>query len=49
MGRNEDDWHGAIGGGQLPLKFQAAHPRHPYVDDQASRRLQLTGMQKVLS
>jgi hypothetical protein len=48
MGRDEDDRYRAMSRGQLPLELQAAHPRHPHVDDQASRGLPLIGLQKVL-
>jgi hypothetical protein len=48
MAGDEDDRNQAMGRSQLLLQLQAAHPRHPQVDDQAGRGLPLTGMQKVL-
>jgi hypothetical protein len=33
-----------MGGCQLALELQAAHPRHPHVEDQASRGRQLIGL-----
>jgi hypothetical protein len=48
MGRDEDEWYGAMGHGQLLLEFEAAHPRHPHVDDQTCRSRQMPGLQQIL-
>ena len=48
MGRDEHERNVAIGRRQLPLELQAADPRHPHVDDEAGRVLQMPGMLKVL-
>jgi hypothetical protein len=48
MGGDEDERRRAMGPGQLLLEFKAAHPRHPYVDDQACCVRQMIGLQKVL-
>jgi hypothetical protein len=48
MGRDEDERNGAIDRRQLPLERQAANPRHPHVDDEAGRVLQMPGVPRVL-
>ena len=39
----EDAQHWAVRRGQLPRELQIAHPRHPDVDEQTGRVLELTG------
>jgi hypothetical protein len=36
-GRHENDWDATTLGEQGALQFNAAHPRHLYVDDQTRR------------
>ncbi len=46
---DEYDWNSRPGRGQVLLQLQTVHPRQPEIEDQASRVMQVVGMQEVLS
>jgi hypothetical protein len=48
MGCDENNWEPRIGGCQVPLKIQSIHARHPHVENQTIRIVQVIRIEEFL-